>query len=72
MQNCSFLLSQAQVVATSYKEEWVYADDQQLNLMEKENGLFVPVCNQASIVTSSKTEAAPGDDDPDPEMEFCY
>ena len=67
----SFLLSQAYDITANSNESWIY--DENLNLNIKiEKGVRIPVCLQPSVITQSKTHAAPGDDDPDPDASICY
>ena len=49
-----------------------YDEDQQLNVVVKRDRIFPFVSEDGFGWTESKTEAAPGDDDPDPEDEGCY
>lgn len=72
MKKASYLLSHAQDLFTISKAEWFFDEKLQLNLFKVQNNSPVPVCTVFSMITNSKTDAAPGDDDPDPEMEVCY
>ena len=68
----SFLLSRAKRVSTVHQKSWTYDDNLQLNITTNDIGVDAPVCTLSSIITNSKTEAAPGDDDPDQDAEKCY
>lgn len=67
----SFLLSKAhslplQNIKGSYDEEL------QVNVVARQNQIHPLVSEDKFGYTCSKTESAPGDDDPDPEDEGCY
>lgn len=72
MEKQNFLLSQAEDVSIIYQESWVYDNDLHLNTIKNANGTVTPVCSNLAMITGSKTMAAPGDDDPDPDAESCY
>ena len=73
MEKRNFLLCKAKDVESSHFHEcWTYDENVQLNTTITSNDEVVRVCMRASIITGSKTEAFPGDDDPDPEVENCY
>lgn len=65
-----FLLKNAQEVSRVHKSEWKYDNELNLNVLISDNS--TPACSLTSLITGSKTEALPGDDDPDPDAEFCY
>lgn len=67
----SFLLSHAKSVLASNHEVWVYDDELCLNMIDSDEG-FIPACSSPNIVTQSKTDSAPGDDDPDTDADFIY
>jgi len=63
------------VTAKQYELENVvthYDEDQQINMITRDGMRSPLVSKENSIGTESKTFAAPGDDDPDPEDEGCY
>lgn len=62
----SFLLEKAHDVSVVANESWFYDDQTDVNTIPI-NGKTTPVCTSSTVVTGSKTEAAPGDDDPDPD-----
>ncbi len=68
----SFLLERAHEVHVTNKREWTYDTVMQLNVASGGAGNFLPVCAMSSIITMSKTEAAPGDDDPDSDADLMY
>lgn len=72
MERKNFLLTHAIDVINLSTESWMYDENIHLNVIENEEGGITPVCSISSMVTCSKTEAAPGDDDPDPDIEMCY
>jgi len=49
-----------------------YDEKQQLNLVARSDDSLPLVATDGFARTESKTHAAPGDDDPDPEDEGCY
>jgi hypothetical protein len=67
----SFLLQKAHDIATVATEAWYYDETLQLSTINDAQE-STPVCMTSSVTTGSKTEAAPGDDDPDPDAEFMY
>jgi hypothetical protein len=67
----AFLLDRAHVVSAIANEYWNYDIETDLNMV-RSKGSDVPVCTTALAITGSKTEAAPGDDDPDPDVELMY
>lgn len=71
MINRSFLLEKAHDVSVVENESWLYDDQADINTILT-NGKSAPVCMSSAMVTGSKTESAPGDDDPDPDVEFMY
>ncbi|MEJ2046160.1 MAG: hypothetical protein P8X74_23805 [Reinekea sp.] len=71
MINRSFLLEKAHDVSVVANESWLYDDQTDVNTIPIK-GERMPVCMSSAMVTGSKTEAAPGDDDPDPDVEFMY
>lgn len=71
MINRSFLLEKAHNVSVVENESWFYDDQADINTIPV-NGKSTPVCMSSAMVTGSKTAAAPGDDDPDPDVEFMY
>lgn len=63
------------VTAKQYELEDVaahYDEDQQINIVTQDGMRSPLVSKESSARTESKTLAAPGDDDPDPEDEGCY
>lgn len=67
----SFLLSRAHRFELQYIQD-SYDADRQLNVVSR-FGQTHPIATEDSFLhTESKTRAAPGDDDPDPEDEGCY
>ncbi|QAR32696.1 hypothetical protein EP073_04515 [Geovibrio thiophilus] len=73
MEKRSYLLSQAKEVNPAYSTtQWVFNESLQFNTIANEHKEITPVCLISSIITGSKTEAFPGDDDPDPDAEFCF
>ncbi len=71
MENHSYLLANASIVSSKANEFWSYNNEIEMNttvIHQKE----IPVCMLSTAITCSKTEAAPGDDDPDPDTEFMY
>ena len=67
-----FLLARARHLAHLVELSGHYDDREQLNLSYVDGQVRPLVLNASAAWTSSKTEAAPGDDDPDPEGEACY
>lgn len=67
----SFLLEKAHDMSTVENESWYYDNELHMNTVIVD-GKPIPVCAISSMITASKTEAAPGDDDPDPDVEFMY
>lgn len=71
MLNRSFLLERAHTVNSMANEYWSY--DHQLEVSTVLiNEKATPACTLSTVITGSKTEAAPGDDDPDPDVELMY
>lgn len=69
----SYLLSRAtplQVIQPTFS--FAYDEELQLNTVTDNSKTPVPICTIQNIITGSKTHAAPSDDDPDPDMEYCY
>lgn len=66
----SFLLSCAHRLPLN-DVQLMYDDDMQISVM-KHRGITVLPSTECYGWTESKTFAAPGDDDPDPEDEGCY
>lgn len=66
----SFLLSCAHRLPLN-DVHLMYDDDMQISVM-KHKGITVLPSTECYGWTESKTFAAPGDDDPDPEDEGCY
>lgn len=67
----AFLLSKATEVMTSHIKTY-YDSDNNLNMLTDEDGTTVAASSLNHLITQSKTFAAPADDDPDTEAEFCY
>lgn len=67
-----FLLSRARHLAHLVDLSAYYDDWEQLNLSSIGGEVRPVVLNASAAWTCSKTESAPGDDDPDPEAEGCY
>jgi len=73
MKKRSYLLTQAKDVSpVPFQSSWRFDDALQLNTTINEQKEVIPVCIMSSVGTGSKTAAAPGDDDPDPDAEYCY
>ncbi|HFT5240794.1 TPA: hypothetical protein ACGTP8_004539 [Yersinia enterocolitica] len=66
-----FLLEMAHNVNSVASELWNYDDELQMNTVFI-NDKNIPVCTTSSMITGSKTDSAPGDDDPDPDVERMY
>ena len=71
-QKRAFLLARAQQIVSSIDLRSYYDDHAQLNLKWTKGNLEPLVMNEGAAFTQSKTHAAPGDDDPDRDAEFCY
>lgn len=71
MMNQTFLLGKAHEVSAIANDSWSYDHHLEVNTMLV-SGEATPVCTVSTMVTASKTEAAPGDDDPDPDAEYMY
>lgn len=71
MLNRAFLLDKAHEVSATANETWFYDHQLEVNTVLV-NGEVKPACTVPNMVTASKTEAAPGDDDPDPDVEYMY
>lgn len=71
MSDHTFLLENSHELKTVQFEAWQYDNELQLNIVSIENKT-VPACTLQSLITHSKTEATPGDDDPDRDMEVMY
>ena len=67
----AFLLSKAPRLPLQSPGDF-YDEDQQLNVVVRRDRIFPFVSENKFGWTESKTEAAPGDDEPDPEDEGCY
>ena len=72
MEKRSFLLELAHNVKVMDRHTWAYNEVMQLNVAKGNSGKFIPVCVLSSIITTSKAETAPGDEDPDPDADFIY
>jgi hypothetical protein len=72
MEKRSYLLNRAHKVTATNHNFWKYDENLQLNFTVNKEGSHTPVCTLSSMITASKTESAPGDDDPDPDAEICY
>ena len=71
MTNKSFLLGRAHHVGTISNMPCHYDNEMQINTVIVD-GKTTPLCGISSMITGSKTESAPGDDDPDPDTELMY
>jgi len=71
MLNRSFLLERAHVVSSMASEFWSYDHQLEVNTVLI-NQKATPACTVSTMITGSKTEAAPSDDDPDPDVELMY
>jgi hypothetical protein len=71
MMNRSFLLEKSHDVSVVANEFWSYDHQLEVNTIFF-NKKTTPACTVSTMITGSKTEAAPGDDDPDPDVEFMY
>lgn len=67
----AFLLSKAHRFDLENVQD-SYDERQQLNVVEQSGEMRPVVCGGEFGQTMSKTYAAPGDDDPDPEDLACY
>jgi len=68
----SYLLNRAHMVSAAQHIAWEYDENLQLNFTVNDEDTRTPVCTLSSMITASKTDSAPGDDDPDPDAEICY
>ena len=66
-----FLLSKAHSLPLRSIKSY-YDEELQINVVTRQNQIHPLVSEDKFGYTSSKTESAPGDDDPDPEDEGCY
>jgi len=66
-----FLIEKAHDVSTLINTSWFYDYDLEINTVFVDEKI-TPVCTVSTMITGSKTEAAPGDDDPDPDVELMY
>ena len=71
MKKESFLMARSHVMSAKCNECWNYDNYLGLNTILHENK-SIPVCTLSWMITRSKTESAPGDDDPDPDAESMY
>lgn len=69
--NRPFLLEKAHDVNALANETLVYDHQLEANTIFIDDAA-IPACTASTMITGSKTEAAPGDDDPDPDVEFMY
>ncbi len=69
--NRSFLLKKAHDMYTVPYGILFYNYQFELNTIFI-NGKVTPACTASTMITVSKTDAAPGDDDPDPDIELMY
>ncbi len=67
-----FLLARAHQLINLVELSGHYDEREQLNVLYIAGKPLPLVLNASAAWTGSKTEAAPGDDDPDPEAEGCY
>ena len=67
-----FLLASARRLANAVDISAHYDEHEQVNVSYVGGKPHPLVLDASAAWTSSKTEAAPGDDDPDPEAEACY
>lgn len=71
MMNRSFLLERSHDVRTVTNKSWYYNHQLEVNtIFIGEKSMLA--CTASTMITMSKTDAAPGDDDPDPDTEFMY
>ena len=68
----SFLLASARRLPNPVNISAHYDEHQQLNVSHGGGRPHPLALHPNAAWTSSKTETAPGDDDPDPEAEGCY
>lgn len=67
----AFLLSDALYVS-SHHTIGTYDTEREMNILMRGNQTTPTVLSSCNLLTESKTFAAPSDDDPDQEAEFCY
>ena len=67
-----FLLANARRLTNSVDITAHYEEVEQINVTYDGGKPYPLVLAASAAWTSSKTESAPGDDDPDPEAEGCY
>ena len=67
-----FLLARARRLVSLVDISTHYDEHQQLNVSYVGGRPHPLASDDSAAWTSSKTDAAPGDDDPDPEAEGCY
>lgn len=67
-----FLLATARRLVCAENVPALYDEHEQVNVSFVGGRPYPLVLDASAAWTSSKTEAAPGDDDPDPEAEGCY
>ena len=72
MHKRSFLLANARRLTNSVESPAHYEEAEQVNVSYDDGKPHPLVLGASAAWTSSKTESAPGDDDPDPEAEGCY
>lgn len=68
----AFLLANSRRLTNSVDITAHYDEVEQLNVAYDDEKPHPLVSDASAAWTSSKTESAPGDDDPDPEAEGCY
>ena len=67
-----FLLANARRISNSVDITAHYDEIEQVNVAYADGKPHPLVSGPSAAWTSSKTESAPGDDDPDPEAAGCY
>ena len=72
IQKRAFLLARAHRIDSSIDLRGRYDEDVHLNMDRTHDHAQPLVLTKGGAVTRSKTDAAPGDDDPDIEAEECY
>ena len=72
MDKRSYLLEKAQLIGQDNHAQWHYDAKLQMNTIRDGATNAVTACSLASVITGSKTDCAPGDDDPDYDAEHCY
>tara|TARA_B110000196_G_scaffold122424_1_gene106167 strand:+ start:1574 stop:1792 length:219 start_codon:yes stop_codon:yes gene_type:complete len=72
MNSKCFLLATAKKLKSVSDISFTYDEIRDLNIVTSPEGERYPASLVHGIITGSKTESAPGDDDPDPDSALCY